>query len=305
MGPLKISSNIISQKFNRELSLAPGLSIVAREALLIDFKFEGYFFRGEVPLLPGYLPLNAQSASEALKSISLTGRKLKDFDLGQSYFGLFDGPRDSQIMMALEGALLATLVSTNQLKLKNTKNVRAQQLVYAGDQEVLPASAFKIKIGRNHFKEEIEYTSELQRKFPNARIRLDPNRSLTHSELELLEPLKIDGIEFSFAECMTQKTSHKIFLDDDLSRVDISALPRGVAGLIYKPARDGAISGMSKYLSHYELTLSSTYETLLGLDHIALGALVFELKGAQGLGTYSYLKGPESYQTQWLETENK
>lgn len=308
---LEFTSELASLKFNREVSIAPGHTLRERPLLTIAFKLDSHLLRGEAPLLPGYLPLTSDDILQKLALIKRSERALHQYDLSLPYFGLFKGPASPQAMFALEGALLQFLIQCSYLKAPK-RLVPIRPLLFAlpdFDLSSLPKNqvAIKAKIGRGPLSEDINFLRAVRELNPKASLCVDPNRALSENEERTLEGLDdelgIEALELTLEEAKKSGFKNKIHLDTNLTEIKKSEIPANVTGLVYKPARDGAFSALSKWAQDYKLTLSSTYESALGLNHMAMAALVFELQGPQGLGTYQYLKNMELSSELWFETD--
>ncbi len=299
-------------KFNQEVSVTPGFSMKEKPLLTVNFKLDSHELQGEAPVLPNYLPLNALEIEHNLALIQRSERSIEDFNLNESYFGLFTGPHEPQVMMALEGALLQFLIEKGALKVEKSL-VPVRPLLFASEHfhcQQLPKNqeALKIKIARGALENDLPFLVAIRKLNPKAQIIVDPNRALADQEERLLEKMSreigIKGVELTLEEALGSSLKLEIILDSNLHEIQKSALPAKVTGLVYKPARDGALSSLAKWLTDYEVTLSSTYESLLGLNHIAMSAVVFGLSAPQGLGTYHYLTHMNFDSPLWIDVHS-
>lgn len=290
MSSLIIKSEIFDLKFTKEISIKPDLSITEKKALLISFDYQGEELTGEVPLLPSFLPLDLNTVLNLLDEVKLNG---EEFDLSRPYFNLLQGPLDSQILFAFESALLPLI--TKRFRLEISKNAPLTQVLLFANHSTISQNlaAVKIKIGREHFTDELKYCEEVRAKNPKAIIRLDPNRLLDTSEIELLHELvsklDINAIEVSVREFLSSDLKGLPLLLDDVpenySQVDLALFK----ALVFKPALGGGLSRMFALAKNYNICISSTYESWTGLDSMALAARVAKLQGPQGLGTRAFL----------------
>lgn len=292
--------------------MAPGLSIKERPLLIVNFKLDSHELQGEAPVLPHYLPLGPVEVEQKLSLIQRTERSIADFNLNENYFGLFTGPRDPQVMMALEGALLQFLIEKRALKVERIL-VPVRPLLFASEHvhsQQLPKNqtALKIKIARGALENDHSYLLAIRKLNPAAQITVDPNRKLTEREERLLEKMSsemgIKAVELTLEEAKASSLNLEISLDTNLHEIQKNALPTRVTGLVYKPARDGALSSLAKWRADYDVTLSATYESLLGLNHMAMSAVVFGLSAPQGLGTYHYLDHLDLDSPLWFDTHS-
>lgn len=295
--------------FNRPISVVPGVELTQREQALMSFDFHGERLTGELPALPGYLPLSLDEAWAQALNVHLEASQLPlKLQLTQPFFGLLKSstPLHSQTLFAFESALLPWVVTQFKLPLMPEK-VSSQGLLFAGVDPV-PSNqvALKIKVARADLSHDINYCHEVRQKNPLARLRLDPNRELSAAELELLvklcRELKIDGVEVSATEFRHHSWGDLPLLLDDSWPLNQDLDLSRFSAVVYKPSRDGGLSGLFELNSKVPVTLSSTYESYWGLESMALAARVAQLQGAQGLGTWRFLDGAMPFALQSLAT---
>lgn len=301
-------------KFVSPISVTPALKISSKEVALINFHFDDLKLQGEIPLLPGYLPLDLNQIKKSLNEVRLLEKSFDNFTfdhLSHDYFGIFKGPQESQIKFALESALLVGLLKRGNIQIPNESQVKVQKLVFTDDGEAISnlhnEQAIKVKISRSDIYKEINFLEILRKQNPLARIRLDPNGSLSLENYKLLnqlnESLDFDGIELSLSEVTGNEGNLDLLIDTNLTLINsLSELPAKTKSLIFKPSRDGGLSSLFRIQSYgqFDLTLSSTYESPVGLDHLALASLVCKLEGPQGLGTYAQIEIPPETEFKWL-----
>ena len=274
-------------EFNTEISLAAGKKLKQKDYALLHFNFEDTQLTGELSTLPGYLPSGLKELKSLLKLVTPSHAP---YDLTRPYFNLFHGPANSQLIFAFESALLPLLVKNHSLPHSTTPILTQTLLVSIVSEMVHAHPALKIKICRENLSKDIEYLKLARTCNPEARIRLDPNRELSEPEISKLRhialELQIDGIEVSSEESLKLAASGLTLLLDDNPELCTTEQLKSFSALVIKPTRDGGLSSVFKWSAQkYQVTLSSTYESQLGLEAMILCAQIAHLKGAQGLGT--------------------
>jgi len=157
----------------------------------------------------------------------------------------------------------------------------------------------KLKVNNLSFEEAAKAIHQLKDQF---RLRIDVNRAWDTSEsLRFFEQFPLDT--FDYVEEPFQDPNdlaifpHPLAVDEsyphDLSLKQLESLPT-LKALIYKPTIQG---GLLNCLPLYEwankrgieIVLSGSFESDLGLAHVASIASRLSLSSAVGIGTYHYL----------------
>ena len=219
------------------------------------------------------------------------------------------------VSFGLESALLSIL---NPLP-KQTVSVSA--LFMGSPEEILKQAnlrqkegytSAKLKVGHLPFKEASRLIHLLKDQF---RLRIDVNRAWTTSDsLQFFSEFPLDAFDyveepFQNPEDLAQ-FSHSLAVDEsfpnDLSLKELESLPM-LKALIYKPTIQG---GLLHCLPLQEwaakrgvsIVLSSSFESDIGLAHIASMAHRLSLSAPIGIGTYHYLRNyinPQNKEAPW------
>lgn len=158
----------------------------------------------------------------------------------------------------------------------------------------------KLKIGHLTFQEAADLVYVLKDQF---RLRIDVNRAWKTADcLRFFSQFALDA--FDYVEEPFQNPhdlslfSHPLALDEsfmkDLSLQQVESLPK-VRAVVYKPAVHGGIANCLPLKAwaaerNISLVLSSSFESDLGLAHIASMAHRLSLDTPVGMGTYHYLQ---------------
>lgn len=160
----------------------------------------------------------------------------------------------------------------------------------------------KLKVGHLDFKQAEQLIDALKNLF---RLRIDVNRAWsTADSLRFFSKYPLDA--FDYVEepfqnpCGLAQFPHPLAVDEsfpqDLSLKQLDELPT-LKALIYKPTIQGGLLGcfpLQEWLVNRKisLVLSSSFESPLGLAHIASMAHRLSLSAPIGIGTYHYLTDP-------------
>lgn len=202
----------------------------------------------------------------------------------------------------LESALLSVLSPLPEFK------VQASALLMGSLKEILEQSSLrhlegdtcvKLKVGNLSFEESFYVINYLKDKF---RLRIDVNRAWTTDDsLLFFSQFPLDT--FDYVEEPFQNPHdlvrflHPLAVDesfpDDLSLEQLETFPT-LKALIYKPTIQGGMVGcipLHEWASKrgIALILSSSFESDLGLAHIASMAHRLALSAPVGIGTYKFL----------------
>lgn len=207
------------------------------------------------------------------------------------------------VSFGFESALLSILkpipnhsIPTSALLMGSPKEI--MQMANIRHQEGYTSA--KLKISNLDFSEAAVVINQLKDKF---RLRIDVNRAWpTSQSLKFFEQFPVNA--FDYVEEPFQNPNdlalfpHPLAVDEsfpnDLSLKQLESLPT-LKALIYKPTIQGGLVGClplwewSKKQG-IQIVLSSSFESDLGLAHIASLAYRLSLPAAVGIGTYYYLE---------------
>lgn len=158
----------------------------------------------------------------------------------------------------------------------------------------------KLKVSNLSFREAFEVIDKLKDKF---RLRIDVNRAWkTEESLKFFSQFPVDA--FDYVEEPFQNPldlgmfAHPLAVDEsfpgDLSLEQLSKLTQ-LKALIYKPTMQGGVANcdaLKKWSQEHgvSLVLSSSFESDLGLAHVAGMAKRLDLVEPLGIGTYHYMQ---------------
>lgn len=203
----------------------------------------------------------------------------------------------------LESALLSLLdplpgrcvVPTSALLMGSCEEIRA----CAQPRQREGFTSAKLKVSQLSLREAARLIDELKGLF---RLRIDVNRAWTTPEsLEFFSQFPLDT--FDYVEEPFQNPHdlaqfpHPLAIDEsfpqDLSLEQLSSLPT-LKALVYKPTIQGGMLHclpLQKWADEQgiELVLSSSFESVIGLAHIASLGQRLGLRSPMGIGTYHYL----------------
>lgn len=206
-------------------------------------------------------------------------------------------------LFGLESALLSLLSPISE------KVVPTSALLMGSPQEIMQQAELryyegytsaKLKVNHLSFKEAARLIYNLKDKF---RLRIDVNKAWNTSDsLKFFESFPLDT--FDYVEEPFQNPNdlalfpHSLAVDEsfpqNLNLQQLESLPT-LKALIYKPTIQGGMRGCL-YLHEWatkkgiQLVLSSSFESDVGLAHIASMAHRLSLSAPVGIGTYYYLK---------------
>lgn len=257
---------------------------------------EGNSGWGEIAPLPGW---SLETLDEALRQFDQKYQEILKVD---SLETLSDLELLPSVSFGIESALLSILHPLS------SHTVATSALLMGSPQEIMKLAEMrhkegftsaKLKVSQLNFKEAGQIIHELKDRFA---LRIDVNRAWKTSEsLRFFEQFPLDAFDYveePFQNPYDLSTfSHPLAVDEsfprDLSLKDLEALPQ-LKALIYKPTIQG---GLLKCLplcewakkQKIEIVLSSSFESDLGLAHIASMAHRLSLQSPVGIGTYHYL----------------
>ena len=206
------------------------------------------------------------------------------------------------VLFGLESALLSILSPIPE------HIVSVSALLMGSPQEIIEQARLKyhqgwtsakLKVGHLSFKEAAEIIHQLKNKF---RLRVDVNRAWnTCDSLQFFKQFPLDT--FDYVEEPFQNPNdlslfpHPLAVDEsfphDLSLEKFESLPT-LRALIYKPTIQGGMLGCLPLhewtlKKGIKLVLSSSFESDIGLAHIASIAYRLSLSAPIGIGTYDFL----------------
>ncbi|MCX6991389.1 MAG: o-succinylbenzoate synthase [Chlamydiae bacterium] len=284
--------------FSFEVSLHGGLP--KRKGLLIELQdTSGKSSWGEVSPLPGF---SLETLEEAFAQIAKELPKLtKENPLESLQKLLKNRILYPSVSIGLFGALYGLIRKDKVIELP------LQGLLYGNYEQIqqqIPKavsqgfSHIKLKTSLLSFTESKEIVDSLQ----GCSLRLDVNRSWSQPEADLFFsqfPIeRFDYVEEPYPKnCALHNFSHTLALDEslrELSLTEIKKLP-SLKALVIKPMLMGVgpvvedlLAAASKH--EWKISLSSSFETGVGLYQIALFAEYFTLPNRpMGLDTYKFL----------------
>lgn len=270
-------------------------------SLIDEAGLEGW---GEVAPLP-------QRSSETWKDCAkqLNEKRQKILEIDWEFSSFLDRIKDlllfPSVIFGLESALLSLLaplsdhcISASALLMGSPQEIREQAILRHRE----GWTSAKLKVSHLNFKEAKSLIMELKNKFY---LRLDVNRAWkTGDSLKFFEQFPLntfDYVEEPFQDPQDLALfPHPLAVDEsfpkDLSLEDLSLLPT-LKALIYKPTIQGGLSGcldLHEWTTRkgIQLILSSSFETDLGLAHIASLAHRLSLRTPIGIGTFYFLQSP-------------
>lgn len=210
------------------------------------------------------------------------------------------------VSFGLESALLSILSPLSDL------TVEASALLMGSPEEICEQAAArheegfrsaKLKVGNLKFSEAAALIKQWKDKF---HLRIDVNRAWgTEESLEFFSQFPLDSFDYVEEPFQNPKDlahfPHPLAVDEsfpqDLSLQDLEVLPN-LKALIYKPTIQG---GLLKCFPLYEwtksrgisLVISSSFETRVGLSHVASIAHRLSLSTPVGIGTVHHLQAHE------------
>lgn len=278
-----------------------------REGFYLEWFFEGTLFKAEVsPLDPSLLPeikehlethkdnfekllLEALAAAKspwdfkvpspfsqvrfAICSLFLEARNLTDITC--KIQGFLD-MKDSEVLIKIRN-LIENNVSICKFKIDPSNIVTSQLLL----QKIMSRTNFTFRLDANQsmsLNEAIDFSKDL----PHARIEY------------FEEPLQTPQLlEEFYAE-----TGFKYALDESLNTDSLPADHHGLSAIVVKPSLVGDFTDLTKLLKSKipPITISSTYETDVGLRHLVLWAQILNPDGSHGLDTFDIFEESSNFQ---------
>jgi len=256
---------------------------------------------GEIAPLPDW---SFETLENSLEELSL--RKEEIIQVEWTAQNCFEEIEKLQLLpsvtFGLESALLAILsplpshrVSISAL-LTGTASEILEKAKLRHEESYLSA---KLKVSNLTFEEAYEVIQTLKDKF---RLRIDVNRTWdTEESLAFFAKFPIDTFDYVEEPFRNPRDLsrfyHPLAIDEsfpnDLSFEDLEKLPT-LKALIYKPTIQGGMTRclpLCKWTTErgISLVLSSSFESDLGLSHVASLAHRLSLSSPVGIGTYHHL----------------
>jgi O-succinylbenzoate synthase len=278
----------------------------------------GVPFYGEVAPLPGFSVEGIDDALAELDSIAFAIPPLEEasLPLPRPWNLLLNSIHCPSLRCALEGVILDRLARTGALTeiFRKRPSVECNGLILGGtEQETLREITTRTELGFRTLKikispDSIETTLRALRSSnlsPSTMLRLDANRSFTLSEWSAIAPdlasLPIEYVEepLRTPEELPSITGNRdIPIAIDESTRDIAPddwLRWSIRAVVLKPSLNGGLLSLLPLISAIErhgayITLSSSFESGVGLRSIALFAATLDRCGAIGIDTASFLK---------------
>lgn len=310
----------------KEAIRLPGKIVKEKIGILIKIELEnGINGIGDVSPLPG---VNEESIfqikKEARELVShlfyFDSLDLEKFSLLKNCFALLPLPLklSPSLIFGLEQALLNIKLQLDQKwnLLKSSKNIDCAILLrlnhfdneyklfeyvryyYCRDHLV-----FKIKIGRDIFREELKIIQKIQNKFPDITIRLDGNQMLQPEDLikniDLMKNLTIEFIEEPFLKQNRMNPvdiPNKFACDEKLWQEDTPENWNSYEDfLVLKPTRIGGCSKTLRWVErakqkNKKIVVSSCYESGAGIHGLMQIILLANIETASGLSPYFSLE---------------
>ena len=236
----------------------------------------GHCARAEIPCLPGVHPVSQEDVPSLLNPLL---DSIKDTPLSDTprwdhpLFDLLPLPHlPIPFLFALESLMLAFYRTCflERFQLPSCISVPINELFIPGSFETHAPSASTLKVKLPGLADPASLLASL-----NCRLRLDPNRTLSPTQLKSLlshiPPNNLEYIEDPYPdlwEGLKQFSQFPLALDKELApALRSKRFPSNTVALVLKPSRDLAISGALKLIlqKKYHVTISSAYETPLGL----------------------------------------
>lgn len=281
----------------------PLASKFSRSGLLIKIENEqGDSGWGEIAPLPNRSP---ETLEDALRQLQKNERAIKEAcwnssNVFQKLAALNFYP---SLTFGLESALLSLLSPLSKY------SVPASALLMGTSEEILfqaekrhneGFTSAKVKVSHLSFKDAAEIIKRLKNVF---HLRIDVNRAWkTDDSLRFFEQFPLDTFDYVEEPFFNPKElalfPHPLAIDESypscFNLEQLERLPK-LKAVIYKPTIQGGISGclsLHEWTSKLgiDLILSSSFESDLGLAHIASIGHRLSLSKPIGIGTYFFLK---------------
>ncbi len=259
-----------------------------REGLLLALEGTHGTGWGEIAPLPGFSRETLAEAQDALQGV-LSGTLEPEKAPASVRFGLDCARRPYPLEVAEPP--IYPLLQGEPGELLN----RLEQLRQQGHRR------FKLKVARLPHSEELQLLADVARQAPDCQFSLDANGGLQPSEaLALADQFKPGQLRYFEEPCaqleQIQQLAEQgvsVALDEHLDQFS-QPFP-GLAALVVKPSLVGSIASLEQWIrlaraQGYQAILSSSFESQLGLRHLAQLSLEILPGQEAGLGTANYFQ---------------
>jgi O-succinylbenzoate synthase len=306
-----------SLRLRRELSFLPHPRDV-KEIAIIAYTLEGEHYVGEISPLPGF---SLESLSEALKELDSVRDRIPPlseacFDCGGDWSSFLRDIRCPSLRCGVEGvlvdylfkdraryqaALVRSHVACNALLIPELDTSLDSQLAAALEKGF---RSIKIKISPRNSSEVVSSIERFAGR-SECSFRLDANRSFPIAEFRRLVP-HLNGLPIEYFEEPVSDIAHlpeliseclvPIALDETTRELDVDGwISWGAKSVVLKPSLNGGLLSILPLINRVgesgaRVTLSSSFESGVGLRAIALLASLASSCGAVGLDTASFLE---------------
>ena len=314
----RISALRTSLSLTTPLSFLPGDGTRRDIALVIIRDATGTPYYGEIAPLPGFSVETVDDALSELDSIAFSIPPLEELGLPlpPTWTLFLRGVHCPSLRCGLEGALLDYLARHGALTnaLVRHPTVQCNGLIVVGEEQdthreimrrtELGFQTLKIKISPHSVESTIRAIRRCNLSSA-TRIRLDANRSFTPSEwsgiADELKNLPIEYVEEPITTpdllpAFTSRGNIPIAIDETTRDTAPEEWLRwGVRAVVLKPSINGGLLSLLPLISLIErngsyVTLSSSFESSVGLRSIAFLATLMDTQGAIGVDTASFIR---------------
>jgi len=257
---------------------------------------------GDIAPLPNW---SKETVEEALKQCEIKKEKILQIDWSlENYFEeLKNLDLYPSVSFGLESALLTLLdplpahaIEVSALLMGSCEEILDQALL----REKEGYTSAKIKVGNLKLAQAEEIIYKLKERF---RLRIDVNRAWKKEDsLSFFKQFPLDAFDYIEEPSENPKDfikfSHPLAIDEsfpkDLSLKELEEIPN-IKALIYKPMLQGGMLQaipLSLWAKEkgIDFVLSSSFESNLGILHIASMAHRLSLKAPVGIGTFHHAK---------------
>ena len=256
---------------------------------------------GEIAPLPKW---SSETLKEALEQIKQKEQEIKRIEWTFDTY-LQELPKLKllpSVLFGLESALISILQPMENCKLPVSALLIGSPAEIFNQADLRYNEGYtsaKLKVSHLSFDDAAQIIHQLKDKF---RLRIDVNRAWsTADSLRFFEQFPLntfDYVEEPFANPHDLPLfKHPLAVDEsfpkDLTFKQLESL-QSLKALIYKPTLQGGMSGCLPLFEwtrnrNIELVLSSSFESDLGLAHIARMAHRLSVKAPLGIGTFNFL----------------
>jgi O-succinylbenzoate synthase len=300
------------------LSFLPGDGTRRDVALVAIRDGKGTLYHGEIAPLPGFSVETLEDSLSELDSIAFSIPPLEGLSIPLSpiWTHFLRAVHCPSLRCGIEGAVLDYLARSGALTNSCVKHptVECNGLILAGDEQAIHREITRrTELGFRTLKIKISLTSvestlralRAARLPSSSRVRLDANRAFTANDWSAietdLEPLPIEYVE----EPVTTPDALPAIISRGRTPIAIDETTRdtapeewlrwGVRAVVLKPSLNGGLLSLLPLISLIErngayVTLSSSFESGVGLRSLAILAAMVDRCGAIGVDTASFLR---------------